>query len=453
MTEAILVLEDGRVFRGESFGATGETFGEAVFATGMTGYQETLTDPSYHRQVVVMTSPHIGNTGMNDEDMESRRIWVSGYVVRDPARVPSSWRSTRSLDHELREQGVVGISGIDTRALTRHLRDRGAMRVGISSDTGDADALLGRVKESAGMTGTELAGEVSTKEAYVVPAVGRKLFTVAAVDLGIKASTPRMMAERGIEVHVLPAASSLEEVLATGGPSGPDGLFFSNGPGDPAATTDQVELLRGALDAGLPYFGICFGNQLFGRALGFGTFKLKYGHRGINQPVMDRTTGKVEVTAHNHGFAVDAPLEGATQTPYGSVTVSHVCLNDDVVEGLELRDDEGRLRSFSVQYHPEAAAGPHDAAYLFDRFCDLMSEPPRTEPAKAEGEARRLRSVGAGREPASGPRDASRNPVSQETAATTGSGGFETLAGARSSTTGGAGARSSTTDENDGGSA
>ena len=388
-TEAILVLEDGRVFRGESYGATGETFGEAVFSTGMTGYQETLTDPSYHRQVVVMTSPHVGNTGINEDDPESRRIWVSGYVVRDPARVPSSWRSIRSLDDELREQGVVGISGIDTRALTRHLRERGAMRVGISSATTDSDALLARVLDAAEMEGTELAGEVSTDEAYVVPAVGEKRFTVAAVDLGIKANTPRMMAERGIEVHVLPATSTLEDVLAVQ----PDGLFFSNGPGDPAATIGQVELLEGALDAGLPYFGICFGNQLFGRALGFGTFKLKYGHRGINQPVMDRTTGKVEVTAHNHGFAVDAPLEGPTETRWGQVTVSHVCLNDNVVEGLELRDDEGQLKSFSVQYHPEAAAGPHDAAYLFERFIELMA----------------------------------------------GSSGFETLAGARSSTTGDAG--------------
>ncbi len=365
---ALLVLEDGRTFHGEAFGADGETFGEAVFSTGMSGYQETLTDPSYHRQVVVMTAPHVGNTGINDEDPESRRIWVSGYVVRDPARIPSNWRSVRSLDDELRDQGVVGISGVDTRALTRHLRERGAMRVGISTTETDPEALKRRVLDSGQMAGSELASQVSTEEAYVVPAVGAKRFTVAAVDLGIKANTPRMMAERGIEVHVLPATATLDEVRATGA----DGVFFSNGPGDPAATTGQVELLKGVLDAGLPYFGICFGNQLFGRALGFGTYKLKYGHRGINQPVIDRTTGKVEVTAHNHGFAVDAPLEGSTTTPYGEVTVSHVCLNDDVVEGLELRDADGRLTAFSVQYHPEAAAGPHDAAYLFDRFTDLL---------------------------------------------------------------------------------
>jgi carbamoyl-phosphate synthase small subunit len=367
--DAILVLEDGRTFRGEAFGAPGETFGEAVFSTGMSGYQETLTDPSYHRQVVVMTAPHVGNTGMNDEDPESRRIWVAGYVVRDPARTPSSWRSVRSLDDELLEQGVVGISGIDTRALTRHLRERGAMRVGISSTETDPQALLARVLASAEMSGSELATEVSTKEAYVVPARGERRFTVAAVDLGIKANTPRMLAERGIETHVLPATTTLEEVRATGA----DGVFFSNGPGDPAATEGQVQLLRDVLDAGIPYFGICFGNQLFGRALGFGTFKLRYGHRGINQPVMDRTTGRVEVTAHNHGFAVDAPLEGSTSTPYGTATVSHVCLNDDVVEGLELRDGSGALSAFSVQYHPEAAAGPHDAAPLFDQFVESMS--------------------------------------------------------------------------------
>ncbi len=285
---ALLVLEDGRTFRGESYGAEGETFGEAVFATGMTGYQETLTDPSYHRQVVVMTAPHIGNTGVNDEDDESAKIWVSGYVVRDPARVTSNWRARGSLLDELRNQGVVGISGVDTRALTRHLRERGAMRVGISSVERDPEALLSRVRASGEMSGANLSSEVSTSSTYVVPAVGERRFTVAALDLGIKANTPRMLAERGIETHVLPADSTLDEVLAVT----PDGLFFSNGPGDPAATTGQIALLQGALDAGIPYFGICFGNQLFGRALGFGTFKLKYGHRGINQPVMDRTTAR-----------------------------------------------------------------------------------------------------------------------------------------------------------------
>jgi carbamoyl-phosphate synthase small subunit len=378
---AILVLEDGRTFRGEAYGAEGETFGEAVFSTGMTGYQETLTDPSYHRQVVVMTAPHVGNTGMNDEDPESRKIWVSGYVVRDPARVTSSWRSRRSLDDELREQGVVGISGVDTRALTRHLRERGAMRVGISTTESDPQALLARVLESAQMQGAELAGEVSTDQTYVVPAQGvaegEKPLVVAALDLGIKSNTPRMLAERGIEVHVMPALSSVEEVLAVQ----PDGIFFSNGPGDPAATTHQIELLRSLLRQGVPYFGICFGNQLFGRALGFDTYKLKYGHRGINQPVMDRTTGKVEVTAHNHGFAVQAPLTGATRTEFGDATVSHVCLNDDVVEGLELRGPDGELKAFSVQYHPEAAAGPHDAAYLFDRFRNLMDGVSRRAPS------------------------------------------------------------------------
>ncbi|WP_068258505.1 glutamine-hydrolyzing carbamoyl-phosphate synthase small subunit [Janibacter limosus] len=368
---AVLVLEDGRTFTGTAYGAVGETVGEAVFSTGMTGYQETLTDPSYRGQVVVMTAPHVGNTGWNDEDDESSRIHVAGYVLRDPAIRPSNWRSRRPLEEELTTQGVVSIAGIDTRALTRHLRERGAMRVGIFSGDAlvDEATLLQRVQAAPEMAGSALAAQVSTTEAYVVEAQGDKRFTVAAIDLGIKTMTPTRLAERGIEVHVLPATATLEEVMAVA----PDGLFFSNGPGDPATAGDQVALLQEALRAGLPYFGICFGNQLFGRALGFGTYKLKYGHRGINQPVFDRTTNKVEVTAHNHGFAVDAPLDEATQTPFGTASVSHVCLNDDVVEGLELHDDSGRLRAFSVQYHPEAAAGPHDAAYLFDRFIDLLA--------------------------------------------------------------------------------
>jgi len=363
---AVLVLEDGRIFRGRAYGAVGVTFGEAVFSTGMTGYQETLTDPSYHRQVVVMTAPHVGNTGVNDEDPESQQIWVAGYVVRDPARVPSNWRSRRSLDEELRKQGVVGISGIDTRALTRHLRERGAMRVGIFSGNAlpDAGTMLTEVRQAPEMKGANLSAEVATKETYVVPAIGEKKFTVAAVDLGIKGMTPHRMAERGIEVHVLPATASVEEVYAVQ----PDGVFFSNGPGDPATADHPVAVMQAVLERGTPLFGICFGNQILGRALGFGTYKLKYGHRGINQPVQDRTTGKVEVTAHNHGFAVDAPLDKVSDTPYGRAEVSHVCLNDNVVEGLQLLDRP----AFSVQYHPEAAAGPHDAAYLFDRFVSLM---------------------------------------------------------------------------------
>jgi carbamoyl-phosphate synthase small subunit len=366
---ALLVLEDGRTFTGRAFGAVGEAFGEAVFATAMSGYQETLTDPSYHRQIVVATSPHIGNTGWNDEDDESGRIWVAGYVIRDAARVPSNWRSRRSLDEELKAQGIVGMSDVDTRALTRHLRERGAMRVGISSVETNADALLQRVRNTASMTGAHLADEVSTAQAYVVPATGEKKFTVAAVDLGIKTRTPYRMAERGIEVHVVPSTVTFSEIQALD----VDGVFFSNGPGDPAAADGPVELLREILSAGIPYFGICFGNQLFGRALGFGTFKLGYGHRGINQPVMDLGTRKVEITAHNHGFAVDAPLDGVTETPYGLASVSHIGLNDQVVEGLRLTDAEGKLLSFSVQYHPEAAAGPHDASYLFDRFVEVMA--------------------------------------------------------------------------------
>ncbi|MFC8095671.1 glutamine-hydrolyzing carbamoyl-phosphate synthase small subunit [Streptomyces sp. NPDC057301] len=363
---AVLVLEDGRMFRGRAYGAVGVTFGEAVFSTGMTGYQETLTDPSYHRQVVVMTAPHVGNTGVNDEDPESKQIWVAGYVVRDPARVPSNWRSRRSLDDELRHQGVVGISGIDTRALTRHLRERGAMRVGIFSGNAlpDEGTMLAEVRQAPEMKGADLSAEVATKEAYVVPAIGDKKFTVAAVDLGIKGMTPHRMAERGIEVHVLPATASAEDVFAVN----PDGVFFSNGPGDPATAHHPVSVMQAVLERGTPLFGICFGNQILGRALGFGTYKLKYGHRGINQPVQDRTTGKVEVTAHNHGFAVDAPTDQVSDTPYGRAEVSHVCLNDNVVEGLQLLDRP----AFSVQYHPEAAAGPHDAAYLFDRFVSLM---------------------------------------------------------------------------------
>lgn len=367
---AALVLEDGRTWIGHAYGATGSTLGEAVFATGMSGYQETLTDPSYHRQIVVMTAPHIGNTGMNDEDGESGRIWVAGYVVRDPARRASNWRARRELAEDLVGAGVVGISGIDTRAVTRHLRERGAMRAGIFSGeafgAGVSTAeLLARVRSAPPMAGADLAGEVSTPEPYVIPAVGATRWRVAAVDLGIKAMTPRLMAARGIEVHVVPSSSTIADLEALS----PDGVFFSNGPGDPGAAVGPVRLLGEVLARRIPFFGICFGNQILGRALGRGTYKLGYGHRGINQPVMDRATGRVEVTAHNHGFAVDAPLENPFETPFGAAEVSHVGLNDGVVEGLRCLD----VPAFSVQYHPEAAAGPHDSAYLFDRFADLMT--------------------------------------------------------------------------------
>jgi len=364
---AILVLEDGRTFRGRAYGAIGETFGEAVFATGMSGYQEKLTDTSYYRQVVGATAPHIGNTGWNDEDDESSRIWVAGYVVRDPARRPSNWRATRSLDDELVAQGIVGISAIDTRALTRHLREQGAMRVGISSITDDPEALLSRVLQQPTMEGANLVDAVSTPHPYVVEAKGEKRHTVAAIDLGIKSNSPRELAERGIEVHVLPASASMDDIRAVG----PDGVFFSNGPGDPGTLDHAVAVARGTLEDDIPFFGICLGNQILGRALGFGTYKLKYGHRGINQPVLDRATNRIDITAHNHGFAVDMPLDQQVATEFGSAEVSHVCLNDDVVEGIELSRD-GRVVAFSVQYHPEAAAGPHDAEYLFDRFAGLL---------------------------------------------------------------------------------
>ena len=374
MPPAVLVLEDGRTFRGEAYGALGRTVGEAVFCTGMTGYQETLTDPSYHRQVVVMTAPHIGNTGVNPTDMESRRIWVAGFVVRDPALRPSSWRSQGDLGQSLTDARVVGISGVDTRALTRHLRDEGAMRAGIFSGEDaqrPAEELLRTVQDAPVMAGSALAAEVSTDEPYVVspPEGTRTRFRVAALDLGIKGMTPALLAERGIEVHVLPSSTGFAQIRQLA----PDGVFFSNGPGDPATADHEVELLREVLRHRIPFFGICFGNQLLGRALGLGTYKLAFGHRGINQPVLDRETGKVEVTTHNHGFAIawpeGVPTDQPADSPFGPVRCSHIALNDDVVEGLHCVD----APAFSVQYHPEAASGPHDAEHLFDRFVDLMA--------------------------------------------------------------------------------
>ena len=370
MSKAFFVLDDGRIFEGTSWAATGKTFGEAVFQTGMTGYQETLTDPSYHKQVVVMTAPHIGNTGVNAYDNESRKYWVAGFVVRNPSTLTSNWRSENDLEAALISQGIVGIQGVDTRAITRHLRDRGAMRVGIFSGLElSREEMVIEVRKQQAMSGAYLSDDVSTDSTYVVPAIGEKKFTVAALDLGIKGATPRAMAERGIEVHVMPYNSSFADIQAIN----PDGVFLSNGPGDPATMTETIDLVREVLGEEIPVFGICFGHQILGRALGFETYKLQFGHRGINQPVLDRKTGKVEITAHNHGFALQAPTDSGFSTVYGPGQVTHVCLNDGVVEGLELTE----RGAFSVQYHPEAAAGPHDAAYLFDRFVDLMVAYPR----------------------------------------------------------------------------
>lgn len=369
---AKLVLEDGKVFDGFAYGAEGQTLGEIVFATGMTGYQETLTDPSYAGQIVVQTAPHIGITGVNTRDQESNRIWVNGYVVREPSRVVSNHRSERSLDDELEDNFIVGISGIDTRALTRHIRSLGAMRAGIFSGPRadqSIERLIEIVKEAPEMQGQSLSSAVTTPDAYEVPHMGQFVGRVSILDLGIKRSTIEHMINRGLVVTVLPATATLETVLA----SQPDAVFFSNGPGDPSASAEQVRLLQSILKKRIPFFGICFGNQLLGRALGFETYKLAFGHRGINQPIMDRTTGKVEVTAHNHGFAVRVPggeSGEVVDSPagFGKVRVSHVNLNDDCVEGLECLD----LPAFSVQYHPEAAAGPHDSSYLFDRLVEMI---------------------------------------------------------------------------------
>lgn len=366
---AFLVLDDGTIFEGNSWAATGETFGEAVFSTGMTGYQETLTDPSYHKQIVVMTAPHIGNTGMNNFDMESDRIWVSGFVVRNPTPRVSNWRSEQSLETALIAAGVVGISGVDTRAITRHLRDRGSMRVGIFSGLNlSREEMVIKVRAQSQMSGALLAKDVTTESTYVVPVAPgvQKKFTVAALDLGIKRATPKSMSERGMEVHVMPMDSRIEDIEAIA----PDGLFISNGPGDPATMDAIVEVVRHFILEGVPVFGICFGHQILGRALGFDTYKLPFGHRGINQPIKNLRTGKIEITAHNHGFAVAAPTDSNFTTVFGAGYVSHICLNDAVVEGLELLERP----AFSVQYHPESAAGPHDAVYLFDHFADLMTQ-------------------------------------------------------------------------------
>jgi len=373
-SRAVLVLEDGRIFTGTAFGAIGQTLGEAVFSTGMSGYQETLTDPSYHGQIVIATAPQIGNTGWNQEDAESRgdKIWVAGYAVRDPSPRASNWRATGTLDDELVRQGIVGIAGIDTRAVVRHLRSLGSMKAGVfsgdalASAGGGVDELLGRVRDQPSMLGANLAGEVSTDTTYIVEPDVAQRFTVAAIDLGIKTNTPRNFASRGIRSHVLPSTVTYDQIADLK----PDGVFLSNGPGDPATADHIVGVTREVLGAGIPLFGICFGNQILGRALGRSTYKMVFGHRGINVPVMDHATGRVAVTAQNHGFALEGEAGETFDTDFGTAIVSHTCANDGVVEGIKLVDG----RAFSVQYHPEAAAGPHDANYLFDQFVDLMAE-------------------------------------------------------------------------------
>ena len=372
---AALVLEDGRIHRGTSFGATGTTLGEAVFTTAMSGYQETLTDPSYCRQIVVTTAPQIGNTGWNDEDGESLldgvdgggRIWVSGLVIRDLSRRTSNYRAQRSLEDEMIAQGAVGIAGVDTRAVVRHIRDQGAMKAGIFSgaDLTDDESMLATVRAQESMAGMSLSDEVTTDKAYVVePPEGEARFTVAALDLGIKANTPRLLAKRGVRVHVIPASSTLEDILDLD----VDGFFLSNGPGDPATADAAVHLTKEVLSQGIPFFGICFGNQILGRALGLETYKMQFGHRGTNIPVIEKATGEVAITSQNHGFALRAPESETWETPWGTATVTHHCANDGTVEGVALTDGS----AFSVQYHPEAAAGPRDAANLFDRFVSLL---------------------------------------------------------------------------------
>ena len=368
VVKAYLVLEDGTIFEGESFGSQGKTTGELVFATGMTGYQETITDPSYAGQIVLQTAPHIGIVGMNTRDEESSKIWVAGYVVKEPSRMASNFRSERTLQDDLADQGIVGISNLDTRALTLKIRSLGAMRAGIFSGLSlSQDQMLSEVKTAPKMAGLKLSDVVTTPSRYGIEASGARVGKVAILDLGIKKSTLEHLSDRGIEIEVFPASASAEEILD----SNPDGVFFSNGPGDPEANEDQVVMLREVLRNDVPFFGICFGNQLLGRALGFETYKLDFGHRGINQPVMQKETGQVEVTAHNHGFAVKLEADEALSPEgFGKVRVSHRGLNDGVVEGLECED----IKAFSVQYHPEAAAGPHDSHYLFDKFVQLIQE-------------------------------------------------------------------------------
>jgi carbamoyl-phosphate synthase small subunit len=376
---AVLMLEDGTVFRGRAFGAPGETTGEIVFNTAMTGYQEILTDPSYAGQIVAMTCPEIGNTGVNPEDMESERPFLRGFVVREYIPVPSSWRSTESLDTFLRRHGIVGIEGIDTRRLVRRIRSAGAMRAVLSTADFDEESLLEKACACPGLVGRDLVRTVTTAEPHpwtegtdrrfyrdAVPGRPpdrprgvRRVFRVTAFDFGAKWNILRLLVDHGCEVTVVPATTGAREILE----GRPDGIFLSNGPGDPAGVVGVTDNIRDLLGRGIPLFGICLGHQMLALAAGARTFKMKFGHRGANQPVRDLATGKVEITSQNHGFAVDPDsLEGT------GFEVSHVNLNDGTVEGLSHRD----LPVFSVQYHPEASPGPRDASHLFDRFIRMM---------------------------------------------------------------------------------
>lgn len=355
---ALLILEDGRTFRGRSFGAEGEVFGEMVFNTSMTGYQEILTDPSYAGQIVCMTYPLIGNYGVNEEDTESRRPWVEGFVVREGSRISSNWRATETLDSYLKRHKIVGIEHIDTRSLVRHIRDKGAMRAVISSVDLDEASLLEKVQNSPEMKNRELAGAVTVEKTYEFPAEGEEKYHVVAYDFGVKTNSLREFAKFGCRITVVPAETPAAEVLALK----PDGIFLSNGPGDPAAMKNTVAEIQKLTETNVPMFGICLGHQILGQVFGGETYKMKFGHRGGNQPIMDLTTGKVEIAAHNHGFAVDA------KTLPADVEITHVNLNDQTVAGLQHK----RLPVFSVQYHPESAPGPHDSEYLFRRFIELM---------------------------------------------------------------------------------
>ncbi|QQS40621.1 MAG: glutamine-hydrolyzing carbamoyl-phosphate synthase small subunit [Acidobacteriota bacterium] len=357
---SILVLEDGRSFKGLSFGAEGETFGEMVFNTSMTGYQEILTDPSYTGQIVCMTYPLIGNYGVNEDDVESRRPWVEGFVVREASRIASSWRATETLDSYLKRHKIVGIEHIDTRALVRHIRDKGAMRAGISTVETEESRLLEKVLASPEMKNRELASAVTTEERYTVAAEGDERFHVVCYDFGVKTNSLRNFSKAGCRVTVVPADTPAEDVLAMR----PDGVFLSNGPGDPAAMQATVDQIRKIAEAQLPMFGICLGHQVLGQTFGGGTFKLKFGHRGGNQPIKDLSTGRVEITSHNHGFAIDPDTLGP------EVEITHVNLNDNTVAGIRHRS----LPVFSVQYHPEAAPGPHDAVHHFARFIQILEE-------------------------------------------------------------------------------